>query len=50
MLGAAEAVYSASLSACIGDAVRVLPRGGIVGPGYTTEGRAWAELTLELLI
>ncbi|MNE80609.1 hypothetical protein D3C80_1771960 [compost metagenome] len=50
VLGAAEAIYSASLSACIGDAVRVLPRGGIVGPGYTTEGRAWAELTLELLI
>lgn len=50
VLGAARAIYDASLVACVGDAVRILPRGGIVGPGYTAEGRAWAELTLELLI
>lgn len=50
VVAAAEAIYAACQTACIGDAVRVLPVGDIVGPGYTTEGRAWAEVNLELLI
>lgn len=50
LLLAAEAIYTGCRSACIGEAVRVLPRGDIVGPGYTDDGRPWAEVNLELLI
>ena len=41
---------AAAAETCIGDAVRVTPIGGIVGPGFTAEGRAWVELNLEFLI
>lgn len=41
---------AAAAETCIGDAVRVTPIGGIVGPGFTAEGRAWVELNLEFLV
>ena len=41
---------AAKAAGCMGDTVRVKPIGGIVGPGYTAEGRAWVELNLEFLI
>lgn len=41
---------AATAETCVGDAVRVTPIGGIVGPGFTAEGRAWVELNLEFLI
>lgn len=47
---AEEIVEAAAAETCVGPAVRVTPISGIVGPGYTTEGRAWVELSLEFLI
>lgn len=47
---AAEIREAAKAAGCMGDAVRVKPIGGIVGPGYTAEGRAWVELSLEFLV
>ena len=41
---------AAKAAGCMGDTVRVKPIGGIVGPGYTAEGRAWVELNLEFLV
>lgn len=41
---------AAAAETCVGDAVRVTPIGGIVGPGFTAEGRAWVELNLEFLV
>lgn len=41
---------AAKATGCMGDVVRVRPIGGIVGPGYTAEGRPWVELNLEFLI
>lgn len=41
---------AAAAETCVGPSVRVTPIGGIVGPGYTAEGRAWVELNLEFLI
>lgn len=50
LMDAAEAITAAAPDACIGEAARVTPISGIVGPGYTAEGRAWVEFNLELLI
>mgnify|MGYP001221498143 CR=1 FL=1 len=47
---AAEIRNAANAATCIGDSVRVTPIGGIVGPGFTAEGRAWVEINLEFLI
>lgn len=47
---AEEIRATAAADTCVGDAVRVTPIGGIVGPGFTAEGRAWVELNLEFLI
>lgn len=50
-LGLAEEIRAAAADeTCVGDSVRVTPIGGIVGPGFTAEGRAWVELNLEFLI
>ena len=50
LLDIAQQIRDAAPDACIGPSVRVTPIGGIVGPGYTTEGRAWVEFNLEFLI
>lgn len=51
VLALAEEIRAAAAAGtCTGDAARVTPIGGIVGPGYTAEGRAWVELNLEFLI
>lgn len=51
VLRLAEALQAKTFEdTCAGDAVRVTAIGGIVGPGYTAEGRAWVELNLEFLI
>ena len=47
---AGEIREAAKAAGCMGDTVRVKPIGGIVGPGYTAEGRAWVELSLEFLV
>lgn len=47
---AEEIRTAAAAETCVGPAVRVTPISGIVGPGYTTENRAWVELSLEFLI
>lgn len=51
VLPLAEEIRAAAAdTTCVGESVRVTPIGGIVGPGYTAEGRAWVELNLEFLI
>lgn len=51
LLKAAEAIRAAAAdTTCVGSAARVTPIGGIVGPGYTTEGRAQVEINLQFLI
>lgn len=35
---------------CVGNVVRIRPMAGMIGPGYTTENRAWVEISLEFLI
>lgn len=50
LLQLAETIREAARARdCAGDYVRVTPTGGIVGPGRTTEDRAWVEFTLEFL-
>lgn len=51
LLQTAEAIRTAAAdTTCVGTAARVTPIGGIVGPGYTTEGRAQVEINLQFLI
>lgn len=51
LLQVAEAIRTAAANTtCVGSAARVTPIGGIVGPGYTTEGRAQVEINLQFLI
>lgn len=51
LLQTAEAIEEAAANTtCVGSAARVTPIGGIVGPGYTTEGRAQVEINLQFLI
>lgn len=50
LLALAESIRAAARARdCAGDYVRATPVGGIVGPGKTTEDRAWVEFTLEYL-
>lgn len=47
----AEAINRAARAAgCIDNVVRIRPMAGMIGPGYTTENRAWVEISLELMV
>lgn len=51
LLELAAAIRDATVEpTCVGPSIRVTPVGGIVGPGFTAEGRAWVEINLEFLI
>lgn len=46
----ADVINKAARNAgCVGNVVRIRPMAGMIGPGYTAEGRAWVEISLEFL-